>query len=179
MRLRRRTARIGDKSRSDRVINRSLQDYVLDTEVDSLSAFLAFDGEPDLGPALAELSGNDVTIALPVLGTGYTMAFQCWQPETEMQINRFGIREPADGPDIKARDLDVLFIPLIAWDRQGGRLGMGGGYYDRMLETLQDHETPLRMGVAYGFQEVPRVPVEEHDIQLHGLICEHGWTLFD
>ena len=92
-----------------------------------------------------------------------------------MTENHFGIPEPENGPAIQPASLDCVLIPLVAWDRNGGRLGMGAGYYDRMLAPLEQKDTPLRIGIAYGLQEVKNVPVSSHDVPLHGLICEHGW----
>ena len=179
MRLRRQSEALEEQSGIDHLINQSVTAYVHETGVARLCAFWPFDGEPDLRPALEKFSAGGIKVGLPVLQPDASMIMRHWHPQCAMQTNRFGIPEPHEEAQIAARDLDLMLIPLLAWDAKGGRLGMGGGYYDRFLETLRDSDTPLRMGVAYGFQEVSVVTVDEHDILLHGLFCEHGWTMFD
>jgi 5-formyltetrahydrofolate cyclo-ligase len=179
MRLRRQELSALDRSGLDRVINRALLDYTQAMDVASLSAFWPFDGEPDLRPALEELADSGVIVSLPVLQSDSVIALHQWRPQSVMENNRFHIAEPVSEPSVGLKTLDILLIPLVAWDRRGGRLGMGAGYYDRLLEPLRSSEVPLRLGIAYGMQEVPAVPLDEHDIPVHGLICEHGWTVFE
>ncbi len=95
-----------------------------------------------------------------------------------MQENRLHILEPVNEPPLDLADIEILVIPLVAWDKKGNRLGMGAGFYDRLLAPHQTSAVPLRVGAAYGFQEVARVPVNDRDIPLHALLCEHGWTAF-
>ncbi len=179
MRVRRQQLPMELRLQLDQVINRVLLEYALETEVSTMAAFWPFDGEPDLRPTLEDLVTRDVTVALPKLLEDSEMALHQWRPQSIMQDNRFHIPEPVNEPAVALRDLDILLIPLVAWDRKGGRLGMGAGYYDRLLEPLGSSEVPLRFGLAHGLQEVSAVPVSEHDIPMHGLISEHGWTVFD
>jgi 5-formyltetrahydrofolate cyclo-ligase len=86
-----------------------------------------------------------------------------------MHLNKFSIREPK--PDVTAIalpvQLDVIFMPLVAFDAQGQRLGMGGGFYDRTLATLpQDSQKPLLVGLAHQCQQVETVPTEPWDVPL-------------
>jgi 5-formyltetrahydrofolate cyclo-ligase len=74
---------------------------------------------------------------------------------------------------------DVIFAPLIAFDRQGGRLGQGGGHYDRTLAALRAGGTVRVIGVAYAGQEVPRVPAEPHDMALDAILTETGFIRVD
>ncbi len=161
-------------------INRELLACVSKLKVTSLSAFWPFDGEPDLRSALNTLESSGVRIALPVLDSHQpVMTMHQWRPVTVMRENRFLIPEPLDEPMVEVSSLDLLLIPLVAWDANGGRLGMGAGYYDRILAPLSTMNGPHRIGIAFSLQEVPKVPVNAMDIPLHGLICENGWTEFD
>ena len=91
--------------------------------------------------------------------------------------NRFGIAEP-EGPQLaSARLLDVVFLPLVGFDRQGVRLGMGGGYYDRAFgfRRLRSFwNAPLLVGIGYASQEVERIVPAAHDVPLDLVITERG-----
>ena len=161
----------------DQAINQEVLQFVRESKASSLAAYWPFDGEPDLRPALSELSGSGSLIAFPVITDrdNGSMNMHRWHPEASMKENVFHIPEPDSAPQVNADELDLLLIPLVAWDRAGGRLGMGAGFYDRLLAPLSALKSPCRVGVAYGIQEVPRVPVTETDVPLHGVICEHGF----
>jgi 5-formyltetrahydrofolate cyclo-ligase len=97
---------------------------------------------------------------------------------TERQIvNRFGIAEP-DGPQLASASLlEVVFLPLVGFDRHGVRLGMGGGYYDRAFEFLRRRRvwrTPLLVGIGYASQEVSGIAPAAHDVPLDLIITERG-----
>ncbi len=148
--------------------------------VRSIAAFWPFDGEPDLRASLNEFASNGVRIALPVIDEKHreNMSMHEWTPDSKMKKNRFGIEEPVETAQIDILELDLILIPLVAWDSKGNRLGMGAGFYDRLLEPLSSQASPIRTGIAYADQEVEIIPVEKHDIPLHGLINENGWTVF-
>ena len=104
---------------------------------------------------------------------------------TPMYLNQFGIPEPAHPPRARRtriRSLDVIFMPLVAFDAKGNRMGMGGGYYDRSLAKCYRQDTtwhrPIRMGVAYSWQQVASIPVEKWDIPLDAIATDEGVTWF-
>jgi 5-formyltetrahydrofolate cyclo-ligase len=91
--------------------------------------------------------------------------------------NRFGIPEPAVARRDwrSARRLDVIVAPLVAFDRSGRRLGMGGGWYDRTLGFRRFHASfrrPWFIGLAYGFQEVARLEADAWDVPMDAVITE-------
>ena len=93
------------------------------------------------------------------------------------RFNRFGIPEPHGAPWMSARALDIVFVPLVAFDRRGIRLGMGGGYYDRALafrRTRTIWHAPLLVGLGYALQEVERIAPAAHDVPLDLVITERG-----
>ena len=94
-----------------------------------------------------------------------------------LQRNRFGIGEPA-GPQLaSARLLDVVFLPLVGFDRHGVRLGMGGGFYDRAFgfrRLRTSWHAPLLVGIGYAAQEVERIAPAAHDVPLDLVITERG-----
>ena len=80
---------------------------------------------------------------------------------------------PAPLPLAEVVTPDLIVTPLLAFDRAGGRLGQGGGYYDRTFESLPD---AIRIGLAYEGQRVADLPMQDHDIRLHGVLTEVGYT---
>ena len=99
-------------------------------------------------------------------------------PSGERQrFNRFGIPEPHGAQWVSARALDIVFVPLVGFDRHGIRLGMGGGYYDRALafrRTRTAWHAPLLVGLGYALQEVERITPAAHDVPLDLVITEQG-----
>lgn len=88
----------------------------------------------------------------------------------ELKPSRYGLMEPDDIPEniIEPRALDLVIAPLIAFDRNGNRLGMGGGFYDSFLNSCH---CP-KIGLAYSIQEAPEIPVEDHDAKLDIIITD-------
>jgi 5-formyltetrahydrofolate cyclo-ligase len=177
---RKRRRAIGDHQRTafDRAIQRHLARQLDLTRPTRIAAYIAFDGEPNLRPTLDALPARGTEVALPVLEDG-GMQMRCWSPEVPMQNNAFNIPEPVATARIELRQIDILLLPLVAYDPAGNRLGMGGGYYDRLLREVAGAQTPLRVGVAYAAQEVASLPVESWDVPLHAIVNEHGWFSFD
>ena len=87
-----------------------------------------------------------------------------------MSEGAFGVREPF--PEASEVRPDVLLVPMLAFDRQGFRLGYGGGFYDRTLALLRQDGSPVAIGIAFAAQEVDRVPVAEYDQPLNWIVTE-------
>ena len=125
-------------------------------------------GEPDLRSLLTELDAGGHRVLLPQTPPcGQPLVFRRWRPRCAMIPERFGTCYP-DGP---VEIPELILVPLLAWDRAGGRLGYGGGYYDR---TLAAHPDCPRAGFGYAAQEVECVPMEAHDCRLPVIFTEHG-----
>jgi 5-formyltetrahydrofolate cyclo-ligase len=107
---------------------------------------------------------------LPVIGANKSMAFAKWQADEPLQPNALGIAEPMPGAEtLSAAELDIVFLPLLGWDKHGGRLGMGAGYYDRALAGI---EGPTLIGLAHQFQEVDNLPTDAWDIPLDLVVTD-------
>ncbi len=161
----------------DQAINQTVLELVEKSGSVSVSAFLPFDGEPDVRPALEILSQRGVQIVLPVIidaPTAPRLQFRSWHPAARLGRNFFGIEEPDEGEVVLPQDLDLVLLPLVAWDECGHRLGMGAGYYDRALAAVADRSCPLRVGIAYEVQKVPQLPADPWDVRLHQVITENG-----
>lgn len=95
--------------------------------------------------------------------------------------NRHGIVEPCGAQTVGARQLEVLLIPLVAFDDRGVRLGMGGGYYDATLAYLKSRRSlrrPHLIGVAYACQQAPALPHDVWDVRLDRVLTEAGLMRF-
>jgi len=132
--------------------------------------------EADPRALMAALSGRGHRLCLPAVVAEKGLEFRAWCMGDATCRNVYGIEEPlADAPAVSP---DVIFIPLLAFDRRGHRLGYGAGYYDRALEGLRANRNLLAVGVAYAGQEVALVPDETHDRALDMLISEAGLRRF-
>jgi 5-formyltetrahydrofolate cyclo-ligase len=124
--------------------------------------------EIDLRPLLHRLHALACLIALPVTPRrGEALIFRAWTPGSELVAERFGTVRPT-GPVVVPT---VLLIPLLAFDASGGRLGYGGGFYDRTLAQLPGR---LRLGCAFSAQRVDVVPMGPYDIRLDAVATETG-----
>ena len=111
----------------------------------------------------------DIAFFLPCLQLGRMLRFAAWRVGDPLQVNRFGIPEPDVDRALlcDARQVDVILVPLLGFDRHGARLGMGGGYYDRTCAFRRLHAVPpLLVGVAYHWQEQECLPAEEWDVPM-------------
>ena len=113
-------------------------------------------------------------LCLPYMVTGQKgkMDFYSFKKGDELVENRFHILEPKNQPEnlVSEDKIDVIIVPLVAFDNKGNRMGMGGGYYDRMLKKVR--KDCLVIGVAYEFQLVDELLVEEWDMPMDIVITE-------
>ncbi|ELY4674140.1 5-formyltetrahydrofolate cyclo-ligase [Cronobacter turicensis] len=142
-------------------------------EAKSVAVFLSFDGELDTRPLIEGLWRAGKQVCLPVLHpfSPGNLLFLRYLPDSLLATNRLKILEPAlDVRHVLPLDrLDVLITPLVAFDRAGQRLGMGGGFYDRTLQNWRAHGL-LPVGYAHDCQQVESLPVQEWDIPLPALV---------
>ncbi len=138
-----------------------------------VSAFHPYRSEIDTRPLLGRLAGEGWTTCLPVVvATDRPLLFRRWLPGEPLDRDAMGIAIPA--PDAPQAEPDVLIVPLLAFDREGYRLGYGGGYYDRTLAGLRAKKSIIAIGVAYAAQEVESVPHDTHDQKLDFVMTEKG-----
>ncbi|QOL24401.1 5-formyltetrahydrofolate cyclo-ligase [Thalassotalea sp. LPB0316] len=150
-----------------------LSSYCTQHQVKSVAIYLANDGELQTDAFISWCWQHNVNVYLPVIHpfSKHHLLFLHYSPETEMQTNRFGIREPMLNVQqvIAPTQLDVLFTPLVAFDAMGNRMGMGGGFYDRTLAHLNNAHTQV-IGLAHDCQQVESIPTEPWDIPLSQII---------
>jgi 5-formyltetrahydrofolate cyclo-ligase len=137
-----------------------------------LAGYHPLAGEADVRPVLTALAGDGAIPALPVaVARGEPLQFRLWRPGDALAPGLFGVLEPpADAPPVRP---DVLLVPLLAFDRQGRRLGYGAGFYDRTIAGLRGAgPAPLCVGVGFAGQEMERVPADGFDAVLDWIVTE-------
>ncbi|SQC22289.1 5-formyltetrahydrofolate cyclo-ligase [Klebsiella pneumoniae] len=139
----------------------------------TVALFLSFDGELDTQPLIEQLWRAGKRVYLPVLHpfSPGNLLFLHYHPQSQLIFNRLKIYEPRlDVRDVlPLAELDVLIIPLVAFDDSGQRLGMGGGFYDRTLQNWRQYRLQP-VGYAHDCQQVDTLPSEQWDIPLPAVI---------
>ncbi len=139
-------------------------------EAHRIALYMANDSEMDTTPLAALCRDAGKQLFLPVMQNDKTLRFAAWDAETPLLRNHYGIDEPpATAARRAAADLDIIVLPLVGWDRQGTRLGMGGGYYDRSLAGVSG---PVLAGLAYSMQEIAFLPRDQWDVPLDIVVTE-------
>jgi len=150
-----------------------------------IACYLPNDGEIDTGGIIERVGRLRKTCYLPVLSR--LLHDRLWfariGAETEFTPNRFGIPEPVVGARelVRAQELDLILMPLVGFDDDGNRLGMGGGFYDRSLEFLRHRHhwrKPHVLGLAYDFQRVNGLVPDPWDIPLQGVATNRAVYLY-
>ena len=116
---------------------------------------------------LKKFEKNRFNISLPVIKKNFQMNFYKWSFSEPLKINKYGIPEPT------IKDItypDIIFVPLVGFDKRLNRLGYGGGYYDRLLGKLSKKKKIIKIGLALSVQQVNKVPVNKYDQKLDYIV---------
>lgn len=137
--------------------------------------FVSFKSEVDTHEIIKQALKDSKTICVPKINT----------KEREMEIFKinslgelkegyYGILEPGeDCPSVNSNDIDLVLMPGAAFDRQGGRIGYGGGFYDRFLSRM--NKKVDKIALAFDFQILDRVPMDEFDVRVDGIVTNEGY----
>ena len=165
-----------------RALYRQLAQHPLFRRARSIALYLPNDGEIDPGLLLKEAWRRGKSVYIPRLARwpATHMLFQQIRPGETLAPNRFRIAEPVANPARQRRywALDLILLPLVGFDEFGGRLGMGGGFYDRSLAGLmrsQNRRTPVLIGLAHDCQKVDRLAMDQWDIPLAACVTDRRW----
>lgn len=161
---------------------RQLAQHPLFRRARHIALYLPADGEIDPRPLMKAAQKRGKATYLPVLSDWPKthMTFQRVGIGEHWTRNRFGIVEPLPdrGQQRPAWALDLLLLPLVGFDPQGGRLGMGKGFYDRTLAYLgmrKNWQSPTLLGLAHECQKVDRLELASWDVPLMGTVTDGGW----
>lgn len=146
---------------------------------DTIACYVSTWDEVDTSAIIERAWRAKKRIFLPVMTAHDHMFFRQTLPGTGLSQNEFGLWEPVSGKVIDARELDVVVTPLVAFDDQNNRIGMGGGYFDRTFAFLARRNHWLRpklIGVAFECQRVQKIARNPWDIGVFGVFTESGQT---
>ncbi|WP_439155685.1 5-formyltetrahydrofolate cyclo-ligase [Yoonia sp.] len=136
-----------------------------------LSGYMAMRTEIDPTAAMEEAAAHGPVGVPVIMGKGQPLQFRLWEPGCAMVAGQFGAQIPENGDWMQP---EIVIVPLVAFDRRGGRLGYGGGFYDRTLELLRSRRPTLAIGFAYAAQEDSALPLEPTDQPLDLIVTEQG-----
>ena len=134
-----------------------------------VGAYYPFNYEVDILEILSLLEKLTFKISLPKIKKNNQMNFYSWTFKEPMSINKHGIPEPVSE---KIKYPDVLLIPLVAFDNNLNRLGYGGGFYDRYFEKSFKLKKIIKIGLAFSFQKIKKLPTNKYDKKLDKIITE-------
>lgn len=140
-----------------------------------IAGYMPIRSEIDPVVAMEAISAHARVVVPVIQGEGLPLIFREWTPDCEMLEGPYGALVPAQGDFLEP---DVLIVPLVAFDKKGGRLGYGGGYYDRTLEQLNASRPRVAIGYAFSGQEFDKVPREKTDFLLDSVVTENGVVTF-
>jgi 5-formyltetrahydrofolate cyclo-ligase len=139
----------------------------------TVAAFVAVRGEPPTLPLLGALRARGLRVLLPLLREDYDLEWAQFEAEDALVAGRLGISEPA-GPSLgvdAVRDAELVLAPALAVDREGRRLGQGGGSYDRALARV---DVPV-VAIVFDDEVLDEpIPVEPHDRRVAGVLTPRG-----
>lgn len=142
-----------------------------------VSGYWAFRDEADPRALLLALAARGHPLCLPaIVAKGQPLRFHRWRETDRMRQHSYGVTEPQLEAEIVTPS--AVFVPLLAFDATGFRLGYGGGFYDRTLQALRAIRPIRAIGIAYAGQEVAVVPHGPHDQMLDAVLTEEGLRVF-
>lgn len=138
------------------------------TDATHVLGYAAMPEEFDPKPLLDALRTRGAVICLPRIEDGASLTLHACEVETSLESGPYGLRQPkADAPRMNPDSLDLIIVPGVAFDARGARVGMGGGYYDRLLAA---HPSAYRIALAFDFQIAEKIPELPHDQRVDTVI---------
>jgi len=136
-----------------------------------VSGFMPLKSEINPLPLMRKLSEGGASLALPAIaGRGKPLNMRAFAFGDELNSGQWGIREPKPGAMEVAPD--IMLVPLLAFDRDGKRIGYGAGYYDMTIAKFRSLKPVITVGIAFAAQEIAEVPVTERDVRLDLVLTE-------
>ena len=128
-----------------------------------IGGYYPYNYEVDVIEILKKFEKQKYYISLPKIEKNYQMNFFTWSTKKPLTINKYGIPEPITNKIVYP---NIIFVPLVAFDKNLNRVGYGGGFYDRYLKRIKKNKKIITIGLAYSFQKIKKVPINKYDIKL-------------
>lgn len=152
----------------------NLQEFKEYCEAETVMFFVAFRSEVETIPMIkrAIADGKKVVVPITKLETGTLVPSLLLDCDKDLAEGTYGVLEPSAGAvrPVDPEEIDMVMMPGAAFDRTGGRIGYGGGFYDRFIETLRPDVALAAL--AFDFQVVDEVPTEPHDRKIHFIVTD-------
>jgi 5-formyltetrahydrofolate cyclo-ligase len=143
---------------------------------ESIACYFSQDDEFDCTPLIQEIWRCGKKCYLPVLSSERKkeLEFIAYRPRDPLRLNRYKIFEPEKGARVTAKELQLVIVPLVAFDEYGHRVGMGGGYYDCTFAFKRERKAsmPYLLGLGYELQKTSALPAHVWDVLLDGVLTE-------
>ncbi|MDC0485262.1 5-formyltetrahydrofolate cyclo-ligase [Gammaproteobacteria bacterium] len=140
---------------------------------EALGGYFAANNEVSIEAIIKTRLQKKLTTTFPVISSNQSMAMVNPENLKKLSKNKFNILEPVSGNEVLPMEHDMIIVPTVGVDKNGFRVGYGGGYYDRLLKPILDKKNrPLIIGLVYDFQLIDDLINEEHDIKLDVVVTE-------
>jgi len=162
-----------EKTPAEQRMLKFLQSWEIFRQAKTIHIFISKTDEPDTVPIIESAWESGKTVAVPcVVPDSFELFHSQLKSFEDLSSGALGVLEPSPEGRIamNPESFDLVIIPGVAFDRQGGRLGYGKGYYDRFLEQT----AAFRLALAFNFQVLEKVPTEKHDVPMNGVLTESG-----
>ncbi len=169
MRGKRRELTCEEVSEKSRLIEEKLFSLECMKNAKNICTFISSFKEPDTWGIIKRLWKTDCGVIVPISDmTDNTLSLSYIDSETPLKKGAYGILEPSEIKAANIDDIDIILVPGLAFDRSGGRMGFGKGYYDRLL----CESDAKKIGLCYDFQVFDKIPSESHDVPMDFIVTE-------
>lgn len=165
-------AEVEDKEGKDRIIRENLRQLDIYKKAKSVFVFISYKSEVDTRGIIEDILADGKKLLVPLVKDSEMIAVEVKEID-DLEPNKMGILEPKSGDEVT--DVDLTITPGLAFDKNGYRLGYGGGYYDKFFSKVDT----MRMGIGYSDQYVESIVHEDYDKPLEYLLTEEGLIEFE
>tara|TARA_Y100001934_G_C12164717_1_gene683680 strand:- start:112 stop:654 length:543 start_codon:yes stop_codon:yes gene_type:complete len=154
------------KENWDAALQKQLSTLLEDIQPRTIHSFIPMNHEVNHWPVIESLTKKDITVIIPQIAPNRELRSIIYEGKDQLTESKWGTWEPVKG-ELYNKSIELIICPGLAFDSKGGRLGYGGGYYDRFLKLHPEAQT---LALCYPFMLLPKIPTEAHDIPIKTLI---------
>jgi 5-formyltetrahydrofolate cyclo-ligase len=157
------------------IIAEKIFDTTLFRNSNNIACYVSLDTEVSTWPIIERAWQQKKRVFAPIAEKNFILRFRQFDNESELSTNNIGLRQPNHGRLAHSEELDLVFVPLVAFDSYRNRIGMGGGYYDRAFSFLAnntENTKPALIGLGFDCQQVEKIRANPWDIPLFRIFTE-------